>query len=140
MKQLEERIEYYRGRDGDFEPLLSFLYTHIEKVAPGFKPPLKDMSNDEDIRVGDSARLTYRWGADGQGFEATHLVGPVPSTRRFPSRDELKVRPFGLPEGIQFELDSFRETPKPRYITLRLNGPEDAVDAIKQAFIRTFEL
>ncbi len=140
LKQLEEKIEYYRGRDGDFSPLLSFLYAHISKLAPDFKPSIHEMSNDVDVRVGTSSRLTFRWGSDGKGYEATHLVGPVPSIRRFPAKDEIKVRPFGLPEGIQFELDSFRETPKPRYITLRIAGPEKVVEDIRAAFVRTFEL
>ena len=137
MKSAEERIQPCDLEDGDYESLLGFMTGFMDVLVPGFEPPFEMMGKDEDIRHGESQRLTYRWGDGGRGFEATHYSAPYPGDV---TMDEVRVRPFGLPGGVVFELEYARRDPDDPYVLLRVQGPDEGVTEITAAFIEYFEI
>ncbi|MCC6905510.1 MAG: hypothetical protein IT326_06670 [Anaerolineae bacterium] len=134
---LEEQIRPFSNPDGQYDRLLDFMRENAALLAPGFEPPLTPMPDEPVQADGRGERRTLRWGDGGQGFEVTHYTEPAAGLH-LPNVDELRLRPFGLPDGIVFEFECTRRFRTLRVLTLRLTGPEPAAKHIAEEVRRRF--
>lgn len=132
-----KRFQPYQGRDGDHESLLNFALPAAQRLDPGFQPPKVLIAREDTEGMQDVMRYFKRWGDAHKGFETTHTVELEPKASGH-AVDRMELSTFGLPEGCRLELECARVWHDPRFIEIRVEGPEAAVAAILADFEATF--
>lgn len=129
------RYQPYFDQDQNSTPLLDFLKRHVSVLDPEFKAPPDEWAEkieDSDI---DRVRITSCGGV--QGYRVTYNEA-YESRAMGIAVSGVTVEAFGLPPGCEFRMKCERYWYDPRYLELWLSGPEQAVQAIADAFVGEF--
>lgn len=132
-----KRFQPYQGRDGDYQSLLNFAKPAAQILSPGFDPPKALLAQEDTEGKQALMRFYKRWGNAQQGFESTHTVELEPKADGA-AVDRVELRAIGLPDGCRLEIECAREWYDPRFIELRVAGPQVAAVQVLADFEATF--
>jgi hypothetical protein len=144
MAPIVRRIEPYPRsmRYADHKPLLGFLRRIAKLLVLGFSPPDATFLREEQPETGtEIGKTVVRLGDSRNGFEIVYTVTTHPHWG-YRAVDDLVVSAYGLPSDRRLSikaLQSFGEMAGPvSYVELCVEGPEEAVTAIVEAFKTEF--
>lgn len=129
------RYQPYLDQDQNSAPLLDFLKRHVSVLDPEFKAPPDEWAEKIEDGDMDMVRITSCGGM--QGYRVTYNEA-YESRAMGIAVSSVTVEAFGLPPGCEFWMKCERYWYDPRYLELRLSGPELAVQAISDAFVGEF--
>ncbi|HEX8218997.1 MAG TPA: tetratricopeptide repeat protein [Chloroflexia bacterium] len=129
------RYQPYLDQDQNSAPLLDFLKRHVNVLDPGFKAPPDEWTEERKDSDMDMVRITSC--GTVQGYRVSY-------NETYESRamgiavSGVTVEAFGLPPGCEFWIKCERYWYDPRYLELRVSGPEQAAQAVADAFASEF--
>ena len=137
MPSATKRFQPYYGRDGDVIRLLDFAHAAGQLLDPNFNPPKVMLSKDETEGLQDVMHYNKRWGNQEQGFETFHTVELEPRAGGH-AVDRVWLATFGLANDAKIEMECTRSWYDPRFIEIRVEGLQAAVDEIIAKFVDQF--
>lgn len=129
MARQTKRFQPYHGDDGDYCSLLDFALPAAQLLDPAFNPPKALISREDTEGMQDMMRFYKRWGNEQQGFETTHIVELEPRASG-QAVDRVQLNTFGLLDGCSLEIECARVWYDPRFIEIKVEGPQVAVEQL----------
>ncbi len=139
MPSLQERIQPFRSTDGHYAPLAEFAAEAANYVEPGFLlgTEWREESNASQPRVSDEITLVS--GSPKQGLRVVHRKGYAPGTGA-QTVDRILISAYGLDTGRSLVIECTRSWYDPRYVELRVTGPDrDALERAAALFRERFD-
>ncbi len=133
------RYQPFEAFDGDYAPLLEFAEKHAVLLCPGFAPPAA--RTPEWVEPpGEQhywTRRGWRRGDARQGFDVTFRQTIEPRYDGI-AASGITVEAYGLPAGVGISITCERQWFDPRYIEMRVSGPESAINETVRGFEARF--
>lgn len=129
------RYQPYSDQDQNSTPLLGFLKGHITVLDPQFEAPPEEWTEKTEDSDWDNMRVSTC--GINQGYRVTYNQSYEPRAMGI-AVSGVTVEAFGLPPGYEFWIKCERYWYDPRYLELRVSGPEQAVQVIADAFAEEF--
>ncbi|HEX8230899.1 MAG TPA: tetratricopeptide repeat protein [Chloroflexia bacterium] len=129
------RYQPYSDQDQNSTPLLYFLKQHITGLDPQFEAPPDKWTEKTEDSDWDNLRVSSC--GINQGYRVTYNQSYEPRAMGI-AVSGVTVEAFGLPPGYEFWIKCERYWYDPRYLELRVSGPEQAVQVIADAFAEEF--
>jgi len=123
MATLTERIQPFRSTDGRYEPLAALVMDAAMCLNPGFAAGTHWHEESRVSQPEVSDEVTRVLGGPTQGLRVMHRKGYAPGTGA-QTVDRIVVSAFGLGEGLGLVLECTRSWYDPRYVELRVTGPD----------------
>ncbi|HEX8600930.1 MAG TPA: tetratricopeptide repeat protein [Chloroflexia bacterium] len=129
------RYQPYSDQDQNSTPLLDFLKRHIIVLDPQFEAHPGEWTEKTEDSDWDNLRVSTC--GTNQGYRMTYNQTYEPRAMGI-AVSGVTVEAFGLPQGYEFWIKCERYWYDPRYLELRLSGPERAIQVIADAFVEEF--
>ncbi|MDQ5823939.1 MAG: tetratricopeptide repeat protein [Chloroflexota bacterium] len=129
------RYQPYSDQDQNSAPLLDFLKRHITALDPNFQAPHDEWTEKTEDSDWDNVRVSSC--GTNQGYRVAYNQTYEPRAMGI-AVSGVTVEAFGLPAGHEFWIKCERYWYDPRYLELRVSGPEQAVQVIADGFAEEF--
>jgi hypothetical protein len=134
---VERTIRYqpFKTTDGDYETLLGFVRKNVMLLSPDFDPPATRTPEWVEPE-GERHYWTRRGWSQGDGKRGFIVTFRQTIEPRYDgiAASGVVVETYGLPAEMELMVTCERSWFEPRYLELRVAGPETAVDGVVRAF------